>query len=126
MGELLDMGLLLFLESMADTLELEDMLPTPVELFTLQSVKLKLNLDIFMADMEHTTLVPVLELLAMLPLLFPESMEVMLELDDMSPILVGLFTLQSAMLKLSLDISMRIWDMAMAMAMHDLVLDMVT
>ena len=100
------MGLLLFLESMVDTLELEDMLPTPVELFTLQSVKLKLSLDIFMADMEHTTLVPTSELLAMLPLLFPESMEVMLELDDMLPILVGLFTLQSAMLKLSLDISM--------------------
>ena len=45
------MHLLLSLESMVDTLGLEDMSPTPGELFTLQSVKL--NLDIFMDVMGY-------------------------------------------------------------------------
>jgi len=52
------MLLLLFLEAMEDMLELEDILPTLVELFILLSVKLKLSLDISTVDMELTALEP--------------------------------------------------------------------
>ena len=54
-----DMALLLFLDFMEDMLELADILPTLLELFTSQSAKLTLRQDILdMEDMESPTLAP--------------------------------------------------------------------
>jgi len=51
---------LLFLEFMEDMQDLGDTLPTLLELYISQSVRLmlKLNLDTFMVDTEFITLVP--------------------------------------------------------------------
>merc|ERR1719186_1636306 len=74
-------------------------------------------------DMASTTLEALLELLAMLLLLFLVSLEDMLELADILQTLVELFMLPSVRLRLMLDISME--DMAMVDMVWDmLVLDM--
>merc|ERR1711970_260682 len=71
--------------------------------------------------MEFITLVPLLELLDMHLPLFLEFMEDMLELADISPTLLELFTLQSV--KQGQDISMEDMDMVLDMLVLD-ILDM--
>merc|ERR1712055_68564 len=71
--------------------------------------------------MEFITLVPLWELLDMHLPLFLEFMEDMLELADISPTLLELFTLQSV--KQSQDISMEDMDMVLDMLVLD-ILDM--
>merc|ERR1712096_496761 len=112
--------------SMEDMLEPADILPTLLELFMLPSVRLRQMLDMAMVDMAmlvtdtaSTTLEALLELLAMLLLLFLVSLEDMLELADIWQTLVELFMLPSVRLRRMLDMAMEdmamvdmVWDMA--------------